>query len=51
MLNTAIQVGSAVGAAAIGLVFYGVAGHAAALAASLGALAALGILIAALVPK
>ena len=51
VLNTAIQVGSAVGAAAIGLLFYGVAGPAAALAASLGALAALGIVIAALVPK
>lgn len=51
VLNTAIQVGSAVGAAAIGVVFYGVAGPAAALAASLGALAALGIVIAASVPK
>lgn len=51
VLNTAIQVGSAVGAAAIGLLFYGVAGPAAALAASLGALAALGVVIAALVPK
>lgn len=52
VLNTAVQVGSAVGAAAIGVVFYGAlgAGRPAALAASLGALAVLGLLIAAAAP-